>query len=535
MPGTQTCIGGALQCVGERPGPTLERCDGATTTATAPSTRTSTSPTTGATAARAATTASCPNAPAGLLGRRVHDCVLPDRLPRPRRHLANGCEYACDLAGAEVCNGRDDDCDGTVDEALSAPPSLCNPNGVCTGTVAACDGCCRLELQLRTPVSTDADGDSRDRLRRPRQRLRRRGRRGLPVPSATRAPAASACAGPRASSSATRPETAWCATRATPAAGAAEVCNGLDDDCDGTIDDGAPDAWVQINAGRRWVYQYEASRPDATGASPGSMSHRPCSAAGRLPWTSVTHPQAEAPCAAVGARLCSEAEWQSVCRSSSGSCTWSYRTTCTTYNGNRCNGNDFDFDSGTAGDQDGLLAGGSRSDCRASWPAGGVFDISGNVKEWTLERSSGVNPLRGGSYNNTACGISCRLQLHRGRRQLPAPQRRLPLLPYDGALSRVPARSDVNRAVRRADRRAAAGGARRGFAVHVVARDAFDEGLLRELYALASGSMTEPFEHFALHAETNDERHVFRSRASGRSWDSSCGLSRARGPTSVSC
>ena len=33
--------------------------------------------------------------------------------------------------------------------------------------------------------------------------------------------------------------------------------------------------------------------------------------------------------------------------------------------------------------------------------------MSGNVKEWNVQRSNGVNPLRGGSYNNTATGISC--------------------------------------------------------------------------------------------------------------------------------
>src|SRR5690606_34807594 len=52
----------------------------------------------------------------------------------------NGCEYACELADAEVCNGRDDDCDGSTDEGLTPPPSYCNPNGVCGGTTATCGG-----------------------------------------------------------------------------------------------------------------------------------------------------------------------------------------------------------------------------------------------------------------------------------------------------------------------------------------------------------------------------------------------------------
>jgi formylglycine-generating enzyme required for sulfatase activity len=46
--------------------------------------------------------------------------------------------------------------------------------------------------------------------------------------------------------------------------------------------------------------------------------------------------------------------------------------------------------------------------CFAEWEAGGdAFDMSGNVKEWTAERSPGVNPIRGGSFNNTAVGTSC--------------------------------------------------------------------------------------------------------------------------------
>jgi hypothetical protein len=36
-----------------------------------------------------------------------------------------------------------------------------------------------------------------------------------------------------------------------------------------------------------------------------------------------------------------------------------------------------------------------------------VFDLSGNVKEWAMARSPGVNPLRGGASNNTPVGISC--------------------------------------------------------------------------------------------------------------------------------
>jgi hypothetical protein len=52
----------------------------------------------------------------------------------------NGCEYACDARGAEVCNGADDDCDGRTDEGLTPPSNFCNANGICAGTTPTCGG-----------------------------------------------------------------------------------------------------------------------------------------------------------------------------------------------------------------------------------------------------------------------------------------------------------------------------------------------------------------------------------------------------------
>jgi hypothetical protein len=38
-----------------------------------------------------------------------------------------------------------------------------------------------------------------------------------------------------------------------------------------------------------------------------------------------------------------------------------------------------------------------------------MFDMSGNVKEWTVSQQPGVNPLRGGASNSTTVGTSCPL------------------------------------------------------------------------------------------------------------------------------
>jgi hypothetical protein len=90
------------------------------------------------------------------------------------------------------------------------------------------------------------------------------------------------------------------------------------------------------------------------------------------------------------------------CNASTGG-TWSYGTNPTTYQAMTCNG----ADQSMANDD--VLATGALSQCFANQPAGGVFDMSGNVKEWTLARLPGQNPIRGGASNDTATGISCNL------------------------------------------------------------------------------------------------------------------------------
>jgi formylglycine-generating enzyme required for sulfatase activity len=45
--------------------------------------------------------------------------------------------------------------------------------------------------------------------------------------------------------------------------------------------------------------------------------------------------------------------------------------------------------------------------CYADWSAGDVFDMSGNVEEWAQTRGGGVNPIRGGSFNDASGGMEC--------------------------------------------------------------------------------------------------------------------------------
>jgi formylglycine-generating enzyme required for sulfatase activity len=78
------------------------------------------------------------------------------------------------------------------------------------------------------------------------------------------------------------------------------------------------------------------------------------------------------------------------------------------YNGSTCNGDDLDTNGGQGGDQDDILATHSLLSCAADVGTG-IFDMSGNVKEWTKAHQSGENPIRGGASNNSKSGISCAL------------------------------------------------------------------------------------------------------------------------------
>jgi hypothetical protein len=329
--------------------------------------------------------------------------------------LETGCEYACaGAAGAvEACNGVDDDCDGTIDEAVAPPAGLCRSLGACAGASPACLGVLGFRCAYGAGVEVDpATGQPAPRETRCDgvdgncNGATDESFRALGVACASdgigacRTTGRFVCASDGAS--------AVCDAPAPPVPGA-ELCNGLDDDCDGLVDEprGAPGtapsfvatAWVEVAPGV-WMMQYEASRADATAAAQGSLEGRACSRAGVLPWTNLRQADAAAACAAFGARLCSEAEFETACRGSSGVCTWGWQPMCSAYSSSLCNTAD-------RADPDVLLATGSLPACRAVTTGGSVFDLSGNVKELTASRGSGAIPLRGGSYNQSGFGASC--------------------------------------------------------------------------------------------------------------------------------
>jgi len=331
---------------------------------------------------------------------------------------ANGCEYKCSPTGTEECDGVDNDCDGLVDEMLTAPAGMCRSGGECgaTAPAATCGGAagwsCVYTGQVQFPETRcddlDNDCDSNIDENQPnKDDACNDGRVGVCKGTGTIECNSADLDGPAvcviSSPGQTNPDPS-------------ESCDGKDNDCDSPTDDFAADNFVDVrNASNVLlfrIYAYEASRPDATLTSPGTMAHRACSRPGVVPWASLTHAQAAAACAAVDppkSRLCAASEWQLACSGNAGR-KFPYGNT---YDSDACNGNDYDPNC-TLPDNDLALPTGAAHGCptkpaqSACVSSAGAFDMSGNLKEWTSTQTTpGSFNVRGGSYDSVAGGLAC--------------------------------------------------------------------------------------------------------------------------------
>ena len=349
------------------------------------------------------------------------------------KKVANGCEYSCPVfpPSTESCNGVDDDCNGLIDDSLTTPASFCIQTSICAGTKPTCNGKAGWQCNYQATnshIEVDSNGnlvvaellcDGFD------GNCNGQVDESFPTLGKSCGAGVGKCAGLATITCTSDHSGTTCPAVANPMAAVDEVCNGIDDNCDGSTDERTPTGnptcynggahackgWVDpmVKVGATYVYQYEASHPDATATGVGSKTGRACANPGVLPWSTVTWQQAHDACAAIKdsagnpLRLCHAPEWMAACNVGNASLVWAYASAPTTYAKATCNG----IDAGNTG----AVATASLASCYAAQGGGHIYDMSGNVSEWTdlavTNNGKTYYQVLGGAYNSYAVGTSC--------------------------------------------------------------------------------------------------------------------------------
>jgi hypothetical protein len=341
----------------------------------------------------------------------------------------NGCEYTCPVnpPTTESCNGKDDDCDGQVDESITQPPNFCIQVGPCSGAAPVCQGTKGFVCSYGAGVEVDANGQllvSEQLCDGLDGNCNGQADESFPQKGLACAGGMGTCAQPGMFICSTDKKSTTCQAPANPTAAVDETCNGIDDDCDGIIDGTAATPNTCYNGGAHtckklvlpmvkvgitYMFQYEASHPDASASAVGINTVHACSRSGVLPWAPVTETDAAAACAATkdskGAamRLCTATEWSTACSVGATGDVWAYAANPTTYQPDTCNGDDHGLAK--------AWTTGSGVSCYANQSAGKIFDMSGNVAEWTsttvVSGSKTYFKIRGGAFDSLGPGMEC--------------------------------------------------------------------------------------------------------------------------------
>ena len=332
-----------------------------------------------------------------------------------------GESYQSTSSGPEVCDGLDNNCNDEVDEDCECEPGVvqaCGEDlGICKRGIQVCAddytfGPCVVAEEGAECETNDTCGESAfcvDEVTNPYESIDDEcARRGDDACSrrVCRALATDlACEDAEGCAETEACVEGYCQQRVTSSEN--ESCNGIDDDCDGRVDnfgsgvcDTCPFGMVFVSAvgggsGRGFcIDAYEASRADATEESLGEIETFSTARAGVIPWTGLTPDEADEVCEASALRtaisgavpqrfLCTQWELQTACEND-----YPY-------------GDTYVADTCVEGGTDLALTGSLEQCCTAS----GICDLAGNAAEMFRQPFQGI---QGGSVLDSGeTAISC--------------------------------------------------------------------------------------------------------------------------------